>query len=92
MIELVYPLSAGALIIVLFAGVFSFLQDYRKRKAQLLEALEQQLVSYEEIGIQEDEELFSLLEDLQEVLTKEEANLQEALQDTVERLQAVLQA
>ena len=80
------------LIIVLFAGVFSFLQDYRKRKAQLLEALEQQLVSYEEIGIQEDEELFSLLEDLQEVLTKEEANLQEVLQDTVERLQAVLQA
>ncbi len=92
MIELVYPLSAMTLIIVLFAGVFSFLQDYRGKKKKAIEAYEEAIRAYEEIGIEEDEELFSLLEDLQEVLTKEEADLQEVLQDTVERLQAVLQA
>lgn len=95
MIEIIYPLSAGVLLIVLFTGMFSFLQDYRRKKVRALEEIEEQKNYFEQVVLAQDEELFSLLADLQEVVfpyIEEETDLQAVLQNTVERLQDILQA
>lgn len=95
MIEVIYSLSAGVLLIVLFTGMFSFLQDYRKKKRQALEEIREQESYFEQVVLAQDEELFNLLADLQEVVfpyTEQETDLQAVLKETVERLQDILQA